>query len=412
MSDIFISYASEDREIAGALAGALAAMGWSVWWDRSLLPGSRFEREIEDEIARARAMVVLWSRSSVESDWVRSEADEGRRREILIPALLDDARIPLVFRSIQTASLVGWDGAAAHHGLGDLKDGLSELLGPPPEEPLPTDADSGGETGDSGPWALAWRSSVSTRMQLAAVAGLALLLGGVIYLVCRDPDTPGNTDGMVFVPAGAFHYGCNEQLDSRCRDDEKPGGTRSLEAFHIGRTEVTVAAYAECLDAGVCSLPGETAYCNWGEGDRSQPPINCVDWNQAAQYCKWRDSGLPTELQWEKAARGTDGRVYPHANWGVSCGQAVITEDDEAGCGRGTTWPVGSKPAGASPYGALDMIGNVNEWTADWYDASQERRVKRGASTYTVMSYDRRVSRRWADEPDDRSSATGFRCAR
>jgi len=394
MSDIFVSYANEDRGVAGKLAGALKAVGWSVWWDRTLLPGSHFDREIEAQIGRARAVVVLWSHSSVESDWVRSEADEGRRRNILVPALLDDAPIPIAFRSIQTASLVGWDGAADDPSLGDLKDGLSALIGLPSEKPallpdgqesehVPTGADSVKRADSSDPSALKLAAGVSTRLKWIALAGLALLIMGGLYLWLCAPNRIGGPTGMVFVPAGEFYYGCNERVDTECQDDEKPGGRRSLEAFYMDRTEVTVAAYAECVNAGSCSLPGETAYCNWSEGDREQHPVNCVSWQQAARYCEWRSSRLPTELEWEKAARGADGRKHPHGNVGISCRHAVISEDDNAGCGRNTTWPAGSKVAGASPYGALDMIGNVWEWTADWYDSSQERRVKRGGSLYT-----------------------------
>jgi len=219
----------------------------------------------------------------------------------------------------------------------------------------------------------------------------------------------GNGD-MVEVPAGEFYYGCNEQVDSECDSNEKPGRTRSLDTFRIDRSEVTLAAYGECVDAGACSAPDSGRFCNWGCFDRTQHPVNCVDWNQALGYCKWRGARLPSEQEWEKAARGTDGRKYPWGDEVPSCNYAIVSYGGD-GCGRNSTWPVGSKPLGASPYGASDMVGNVWEWTYDWYDSSRGARVLRGGSWWDESGY-ARASLRSGYGPRYRRPGIGFRCAR
>jgi hypothetical protein len=115
--DIFISYASVDRPKAQQIAAALERQGWSVWWDREILPGDRFSQIIEEKLETAKCMLVLWSKTSVMSDWVEAEAAEGKRRGILVPALIDDtdpALIPLEFRRFETAQLGNWEGSSTH----------------------------------------------------------------------------------------------------------------------------------------------------------------------------------------------------------------------------------------------------------------------------------------------------------
>ncbi|WDP92193.1 MAG: Hsp70 family protein [Desulfobacter sp.] len=131
MADIFISYASQDRKIANALADILSQQGWSVWWDRKIPAGKRFAQTIEKAIADARCLIVLWSLSSVGSDWVGDEADEGRSRGILIPVLIEDIRPPMGFRRIHTADLSGWKGGAHDHELKKLLADIAAMTGSP-----------------------------------------------------------------------------------------------------------------------------------------------------------------------------------------------------------------------------------------------------------------------------------------
>ena len=135
MADIFISYASADREPAGRLARVLEGEGWSVWWDRKIPPGRSYAQVIEEALDAARCVLVLWSKTSVSSDWVHAEAAEGMRRRILFPAALDAAKIPLEFRRIQVADLSQWSGGRDHPEVEKLLGSIATVLGPSARSP-------------------------------------------------------------------------------------------------------------------------------------------------------------------------------------------------------------------------------------------------------------------------------------
>ena len=128
MTDIFISYASGDRSRVKVLVEALKQQGWSVWWDRTILAGKTFDRVIEAALKDSRCVIVLWSSDSVESDWVWTEADEGKRRGIIVPAMLDDVEIPFAFRRIHTANLIGWSGGSPSDQFDELARAVSDVL--------------------------------------------------------------------------------------------------------------------------------------------------------------------------------------------------------------------------------------------------------------------------------------------
>lgn len=162
------------------------------------------------------------------------------------------------------------------------------------------------------------------------------------------------------VPGGPFSMGCNAAVDQECRADENPPHDVTLKDFEIDKTEVTQAQYFLCVDAGKCTYPK----CPWDPCARPTHPISCITHGQAEAYCSSIGKRLPTEAEWEKAARGTDARKYPWGNGPISCFLANIAE-----CTKDLE-PVGTRPQNASPFGVLDMAGNVVEWTKDYYDES------------------------------------------
>ncbi|MFN2309919.1 MAG: toll/interleukin-1 receptor domain-containing protein, partial [Gammaproteobacteria bacterium] len=195
MSDIFISYASEDVARASQLAQALSLRGWSVWWDRSILPGKIFDTVIETELSSAKCVLVLWTAQSVESRWVRAEAGEALDKGRLIPVLLDAVVIPLVFRQVQAASLIGWDGADAHAGFQHLLKAISGVVAPAAEQPAQVAAHTGTpdaaapRTVASGVPAAAMPSPRMGRWALAALAVLVTAAGA--FYVLRDDQPTG-----------------------------------------------------------------------------------------------------------------------------------------------------------------------------------------------------------------------------
>jgi formylglycine-generating enzyme required for sulfatase activity len=278
------------------------------------------------------------------------------------------------------------------------------------------------------------------------------------------------SDGMemVYVPAGAFEMGSpgtqwvwggslrEGDLRLQVFTDEGPQRSVYLDAFWIDRTEVTVGMFRRFVEATGYETTAERV--GWGHPWREGPiekewpqvagadwlhprgpesraqddhPVVQVSWEDAAAYCEWAGGGLPTEAQWEKAARGTDGRTWP---WGDTydgaqgnfCdAQCPVTRWQQAAYddGYAFTAPVGSFPGGASPYGALDMAGNVWEWVADWYaegygeelgnppgPASGTERAMRGGAWIDNESWVR-CTLRYQNPPDSRCDDVGFRCA-
>lgn len=128
MADIFISYANEDRDRACILSIALEARGWSVWWDRKIVAGQAFDLIIEHELETAKSVVVLWSKSSINSEWVKNEAAAAAERSVLVPALIDAIKQPLEFRRKHTANLIGWDGDPSQEGFQALCDGVATAI--------------------------------------------------------------------------------------------------------------------------------------------------------------------------------------------------------------------------------------------------------------------------------------------
>ncbi len=160
---------------------------------------------------------------------------------------------------------------------------------------------------------------------------------------------------MALIPAGTFTMGSENY-----GDNEKPVHQVYLDSYYMDIYEVTIASYKMCVENGACQLPSDTV--DYNDAIYAQHPVIYVDWNQAKNYCEWRDARLPTEAEWEKAARDTDQRTYP---WGEESANG-----DRANIGRGEyTEVVGSYESGKSPYGMYDMVGNIWEWTSSLYQS-------------------------------------------
>ena len=177
----------------------------------------------------------------------------------------------------------------------------------------------------------------------------------------------------ILIPAGAFMMGCDPENNAGvdCMPDILPLHKVELSAYYIDQYEVSNSQYARCVEARNCTKPkslGDVEHPDYYlNPDYTDYPVVAVDWKQADAYCHWVGGRLPTEAEWEKAARGEDLRPYPWGFEPAECSRANFNSRTEGRCSQGTT-PVGSYPAGASPYGVMDMAGNVWEWTNDWYD--------------------------------------------
>jgi formylglycine-generating enzyme required for sulfatase activity len=236
----------------------------------------------------------------------------------------------------------------------------------------------------------------------ACAAGSAL--GVAVVLALAPPARtaaagPPRAD-RVLIPAGPFTRGSTRALD------ERPIEVKRLRAFRIDRTEITRGMYARCVTARRCKPPPIALT------EEPDLPVTQVSWHDARAYCAFAGGRLPTEHEWEKAARGTDGREFPwgptadceRANWGNFDGEGPC-----AGTNPGRPVPVGRYPGGASPYGILDLGGNVWEWVESPYDDEPGRRLVRGGSCCSYFVEPRAANRNaWA--PEHRDADLGFRC--
>lgn len=249
---------------------------------------------------------------------------------------------------------------------------------------------------------------------------------------------PADGAEIVYIPAGEFLMGSDPDNDPHFWGPEYPSHIVYVDGFWLYRTEVTNDMYKACVRAESCTTPYTTgtyvAQSYYTSSSFSDYPVVNVTWHQANDYCEWAGGRLPLEAEWEKAARGEDARLFPWGNQTPSgsfvnlCDRNCPYEEERLtnmNDGYPTTAPVGSFPAGASPYELLDMSGNVWEWVADWYQVdyyqrSPERnptgpvagdeKVIRGGSWYNLIDAQRTVVR-FKRIPGEFREMVGFRCA-
>ncbi len=305
--------------------------------------------------------------------------------------------------------------------------------------------------------AIGWWFGAKTHLAAAPAEALSGAVSGALVVPAPPPLTSVAAAAarcpqqMVAVAGGKFFMG-----DDDGDDDERPAHQVILSPYCIDVHEVTVSDFDACVQGSACEAapvvvswkdiaPNDkkvfSTLCNGADTERGRHPINCVDWAAAAAYCSFAGKRLPTEAEWEFAARGSDGRKYPWGDeepdstrlnacgkeciaWGAKNGvqlKSLYSNDD----GYVGTAPVGSFPQGASPFGLLDIVGNVWEWTSDWegtYHATPEtdprgpktgtRRVVRGGAFNGAYASWIRPTRRYSDRPETRSHAYGMRCAK
>ena len=373
---VFISHATADAAFAHRLADDLRAEGWRVWIaPDSIRPGEKWAEAIDRGLETSGVFVVALTPAAVASRWVKTETnaaiDLSQQDEIRFISLdVEACRLSALWRQFQYITFR----RSYEAGLGELLHWL------------------GGEAVETG------QRPVPTTTTLASpFPGYRVL--------SPDRIVHDKTEiAFVRVPAGPFLYG----------EDKKP---LELPEFWIGRYPVTNAQYKRFLDANPAySVPFYDADWakpyNWDKKTRAYPadkadhPVVIVSWNDAKAFCDWAGLRLPTEQEWEKAARGDkDGRIYP---WGDDWVDGRCNTS-EAGVG-GTTRVGQYSPQSDSPYGCADMAGNVWEWTASWYSEKQSGHVLRGGSWSGNQRY-ARVSIRVNDSPVSAYGNIGFRAA-
>ena len=478
---VFLCHTSADKPAVRDLYRQLEKDGVDAWLDsEDLIPGQNWQIEIPAAVQDSDVVLICLSENSVNKEgYVQKEItfalDRAQEmpegRIFLIPVRLEDCRVPQRLGSFQ------WVDLFSENGYERLMLALklraeqigTELLGrrsffsrkvtkpvmvkskqdPTPAAPTKEkiSQDTKVKKLNSSPKATKKPFKLRTGYIFVMIGAVATIIAAIIgsplikSLLSQAPEPKvtatfpiqvsptetitsapipfpsGITDPkgveMVLVPEGVFMMGSG--IES-AMSDEKPAHQVYLDDYYIDKYEVTYALYKVCVEEGYCDQPASAS--RYDISKYMGHPVVYVDWNMAMSYCSWRDARLPTEAEWEKAARGTDGRLYP---WG----SGIDTTSANYGNNLGDTKPIGTYPIDVSPYGVYDMAGNVAEWVADWYDENYyanspdhnplgpedgDARVVRGASWHSSERLLRSASRSWYFSTHS-GTDIGFRCA-
>ena len=391
---VFLSYSSADRTLVEPIYFALRAQGHTVFFDRADLPaGEEYDARIRRAIEKSHLVVFMVSEESLEAgSYTLTELAIAKRTwehpaGRILPVLLEPIsleRLPPYLRSVTVLQPEG-----------DLTASVADQV-----------------------YRIA-QTRQRARLKATAVVlvAAAVVCAGAYAYWIRDPAAEiTGSDGAVavMVPAGNFLMG---------DDVESPAREVYLDSFYVDKHEVTVSRYARFLKATGGAKPPD----DWEQSDVENGgtlPVVGVDWHDAEAYCRWAGKRLPTESEWEKAARGGDGRRYPWGNDEPNSERANFGKSAQ-GPYKGGLEPVDTRDAGKSPYGVHDLAGNASEWVSDWFAAGFVRgqvrnpqgpengtgKVIRGGGWYDAAER-LNSSRRMHASPGTRADDIGFRCAK
>ena len=466
MTDIFISYSRKDVEMVSMLARTLEEMGYSVWWDVSGLHGGQaFAQVIQEKLSEAKCCIVIWSESSVKSNWVHSEASFADGRGILLTASYQDAQAPMPFNNRHNENLKGWNGNVFDDGFQKLIKAVNRLCPEASAKKLTVDGvtptlrstrntETALKTEERKPnklWvsvlilavsaSLGWffydknlnsnpSVPVSTESSSTNQSGNEQQNGltNAVRLVKRAADRKvyslSNNLTLLPIPAGEFMMGSDSG-----HSDEKPMHKVTFDKpFWMSKTEITFDQYDAYVTATKVNKPSDEG---WGRGTR---PVIYVSWDDAQGYVKWlsenNDQGLqcrlPSEAEWEYGAKAGSRTKYP---WSDSANHEQANYGKDECCGglvKGRDKWVNTAPVGsfiANRFRLQDMHGNVAEWVQDTYQKDYEgapnngeawevddasRRVLRGGSWDGTPGY-LRSANRLKSSTDFRNGNIGFR---
>ena len=392
---VFLSYSSEDRKLVEPIYLALRAQGHSVFFDRGELPpGEEYDVRIRRAIEKSQLFIFVLSPTALDAgSYTLTELGIAQKTwdhpsGRLLPVVLRPISLVQVPAYLKAITFLEPEGNVA----ASVADAVHRI-------------------------ALARRRARLKTLAIGVTAASILFVGVYAYWRSREAQlgTAGK-DGApaVIVPAGSFTMGDNE---------DSPRREVYLSGFYIDKYEATVSRYAEFLKTTGGVKPPE----QWEEArldSAGELPVVGVDWHDADAYCRWAGKRLPSEAEWEKAARGVDGRRYPWGNDEAVSGRANFGKSSSESAYQGGLLAVSGREAGQSPYGAQDLAGNASEWVADWYaegfargdvrnpkgPASGAGKVIRGGGWYDPP--DRlKSSRRMYASPENRADDLGFRCA-
>jgi formylglycine-generating enzyme required for sulfatase activity len=387
---IFLSYAFQDREQAKSIYLGLRDQGHKVFFDRADLPaGEEYHNRIREAIQKSHLFIFLLSPNALDSNSYTLEelsiAEKAGSK--LLPVVLREAAMDQIPAAIKAVTF--------HQPVGNLAASVAAEV-----HRIAAD-----------------RTWKRVKRFAAALAIVAIVCAGLFYANDRRKQREFiSKDGApaVLISAGSFVMG---------DDENSPRRNIFVDNFYMDKYEVTVGRYGAFLKASVNFKPPEYWETVDLQNDAELPVVG-VDWRDADNYCRWARKRLPTEAEWEKAARGTDERKYPWGNDEPTPQHARFATPSDTSVYKGRVVRVGSYSKGASPFGVYDVAGNVWEWTADWYSetlssddlrnpkgpGSGRAKVLRGGGWFDAAERLTTTKRMYAS-PARQAADIGFRCA-